>query len=226
MGYVTKSKLSNQRTWVCEKCYLDFKEEFDFIDETHLLFKQDEEDGLVISETTLLSELLYIISNHRKSAITTNWWSAQRNKDLLHSLTVMDDILTYLLSNKQGQSKSELFLRLLEYWNEYGSDIMEESSAKAVCHILTEKNTAFEKVSDREYCLLFYMKLCISIAKSQLFGIKNTSRKNNIKHCLYALHNLSKAMLKGDDGIILNLKPQNFYDALNYALDEMDNLRL
>jgi len=32
-GYVTQSKNSSQKKWVCEKCYLDFKEKFGFIDE-------------------------------------------------------------------------------------------------------------------------------------------------------------------------------------------------
>ena len=31
-GYVTKSKNSSQMKWVCEKCYLDFKDKFGFID--------------------------------------------------------------------------------------------------------------------------------------------------------------------------------------------------
>ena len=32
-GYVTISKKTNQENWVCEKCYLDFKNKFDFKDE-------------------------------------------------------------------------------------------------------------------------------------------------------------------------------------------------
>ena len=38
-GYVTKSKNSNQMKWVCEKCYLDFKDKFGFTIKNNLLIK-------------------------------------------------------------------------------------------------------------------------------------------------------------------------------------------